>query len=47
MYRRWQSPAEVPLFRFIDPKAACPLPAQLKPFGSAHSLGYLSFSDGP
>lgn len=29
MYRRERSPAEVPLYRFIDPKAGCPPPAQI------------------
>ena len=31
MYRGERSPAEVPLCRFIDPKAACPLTAQKLP----------------
>ena len=31
MYRSERSPAEVPLCRFIDPKAACPQSAQLQP----------------
>jgi hypothetical protein len=31
MYRREHSPSEVPLYRFIDPKAARPLTAQKLP----------------
>ena len=36
MYRGERSPAEVPLCRFIDPKAACLLSAQNKPGNEAH-----------
>ena len=43
MYRRWQSPAEVPLFRFIDPKAACPLTAQNLPWHLIKDDGRLGF----
>ena len=57
MYRGERSPAEVPLCRFIDPKAACPLPAQFRPSallatpapqstrGASHSY-FRSFSQG-